>query len=444
MSALRDLKVRDDEWSSDSPAVDKLLKRLMRKTKSDSSRKGYLYTLHRFCQANSTTPDEVVTWPREKVESTVQSFTDRHTDSPMVATVNQARLVTFFFVNGFRVGKHSNLELESYSVPARFRRTEEYIPTDEEIRDIATKAGVGLRNRCGILLLYTAGLRNSTMRALRWEDFPDLETCGDKPLYVPIYPEMKRIDPDSCKGRVPYFTFAAPETVEALRNYKRFIEERYGIVPGQVIFMSTDRRKTLDEKRFIPISKTILEGLVKTAAKNVGISKWKQVHPHVFRKAYESRLRNSGLDLKDQEFLMGHILDGSMDCYYDKTKIEDLRAKYNKVVFFPDVSREVRDELEEARKEIANLKHEREREKVQERALIDRLASFEERFSKYEQFTKKFMELNPDELAQLEEKMQEKREENWKKEEREADIEYEKGKAEFKAQIERENKNGFP
>src|SRR5208282_2574717 len=56
------------------------------------------------------------------------------------------------------------------------------------------------------------------------------------------------------------------------------------------------------------------------------------------RKVYEGVLR-SGLDdgdrmdIKDQEFLMGHILPGSQDNYYDSTKVERLRALATKLVF---------------------------------------------------------------------------------------------------------------
>jgi hypothetical protein len=84
------------------------------------------------------------------------------------------------------------------------------------------------------------------------------------------------------------------------------------------------------------VKKRSLDELVKRAAKNAGIPKWKDVYPHCLRKAFESALRNAGLDLKDQEFLMGHILPGTMDTYYDKTKVEQLRPKYAKVNFFPE------------------------------------------------------------------------------------------------------------
>lgn len=65
-----------------------------------------------------------------------------------------------------------------------------------------------------------------------------------------------------------------------------------------------------------------------------GIEQWRDVTPKCLRKAYESALRNNRLDPKDQEFLMGHILPGTQDPYYDYTKIEQLREKYMKIDFF--------------------------------------------------------------------------------------------------------------
>ena len=52
------------------------------------------------------------------------------------------------------------------------------------------------------------------------------------------------------------------------------------------------------------------------------------------RKSFENAVRNSGLDTKDQEFLMGHILPGAQDTYMDKTRIEEFRSKYEKIKFF--------------------------------------------------------------------------------------------------------------
>jgi len=59
---------------------------------------------------------------------------------------------------------------------------------------------------------------------------------------------------------------------------------------------------------------------------------------HSLRKAFQAALRINRLDPKDQEFLMGHILPGSQDPYYDYTKTEDFRRKYRQVQFFPQAA----------------------------------------------------------------------------------------------------------
>lgn len=86
---------------------------------------------------------------------------------------------------------------------------------------------------------------------------------------------------------------------------------------------------------------------MKRAAKNIGIGNWRQVRPKSLRVAFESALRNANLDPKDQEYLMGHILPGSQDYYYDRFKVEELREKYSEVRFFPgtDIG-EVREDFE--------------------------------------------------------------------------------------------------
>src|SRR5207249_1866304 len=51
------------------------------------------------------------------------------------------------------------------------------------------------------------------------------------------------------------------------------------------------------------------------------------------------------LDHKDQEFLIGHILGGSMERYYDRTKTEELRTKYSKQILGKDETMHVLREL---------------------------------------------------------------------------------------------------
>jgi hypothetical protein len=152
---------------------------------------------------------------------------------------------------------------------------------------------------------------------------------------LPVYPEMKEVDWGACKGNIPYYSFIAKEAVTALKEYlaERVLE--YGSVEdGEPLFCSTSTNYPAKLRRKTPIKIRTLQVQVKRAARQAGISGWKWITPHCLRKAFESALRNGGLDVKDQEFLMGHILPGSQDTYYDKSQSDQLKVKYARVRFF--------------------------------------------------------------------------------------------------------------
>lgn len=245
------------------------------------------------------------------------------------------KLKTFFKCNGFRVGSKCNLNLERHYVSARQRSRAEYIPTDEEIDRILNKAGLNLKWRAFFLALYTTGLRNSTLRALRYRDVGEELEGGVAPLLVKVYPSMKEVVPEACKGKLPYFTFMSREAVEAVRAYLSERENKLGpLEDEQVLFCSDDKRIDKEKRPYTPLNMTALEKMLKKAAKAALIKEWQYVTPHCLRKAFERAVRNTGLNLKDQEFLMGHILPGSQGTCYDKTKVEDMREKYAKITFF--------------------------------------------------------------------------------------------------------------
>jgi hypothetical protein len=81
--------------------------------------------------------------------------------------------------------------------------------------------------------------------------------------------------------------------------------------------------------------------IVKKSARLAGLPQWKQVTPHCLRKAFETVLISptidgGRLDKGTQEFFMGHILPGTQDTYYDKTKIDFHRKEYSKLDFSRD------------------------------------------------------------------------------------------------------------
>jgi len=327
--------LRVDGWSSDYESVDRLLRHLGRKTRSEGSRATYLKTLAMFVRFTGLNPDQLVSLRKEEVEEKVQSFCDL-ARAPRTANRKMEELKTFFKCNGFRNGDKCNLVLEKRYVGARQRSKPEYIPTDEEIYRMANEAGLNLKWRAFILTLYTTGMRNSTVRALRYGDIREELEAGITPLLVRIYPEMKEIVPEACKNNIPYFVFMPKETVEAIEAYLEEREERLGPLDDDQILFCTDNRQIPIEKRlYTPLDMTAPQRFVRKAAKNVGIREWRYITPHSLRKAFERAVKNSGLNTKDQEFFMGHILPGTQDVYYDKTKIEEFRKKYAKIIFFP-------------------------------------------------------------------------------------------------------------
>ena len=332
--------LRVDGWHSEYDSVERFLRHYSRKTKSESTRRGACDIIHRFFLFTGVDPESVLELSPEEASEKVQGFIDSMRDRDLsIRSVNTslAYLKQFFVVNGFKNGRE--IEVERYHQPSRYRKRLEYIPTPEEIWRMANASGSS-QYRAMILMLYTSGLRNSTLRGLRVDDvLGELEEFRDGSLdvvKVPVYPEMKELVPDACKGRIPYYSFISREASEALRDYLAGREAQYGeYLKEEPLFVSTSSNFPPDKRRKSPVKKTTLGVAVKRAARNAGVDGWENVYPHCLRKAFESALRNNRLDYKDQEFLMGHILPGSQDTYYDRSKVNTLRNRYAEAEFFP-------------------------------------------------------------------------------------------------------------
>ena len=70
-----------------------------------------------------------------------------------------------------------------------------------------------LRDRAVILVLWSSGLRVSTLCALNYGDVAEEVESGEPYIMIPVYPEMKDRVPDACKGRIPYYTFICQRQV---------------------------------------------------------------------------------------------------------------------------------------------------------------------------------------------------------------------------------------
>ena len=326
-------------WKSGYGSINSLLRHLSRKNRSESSRVTYLRIIDRFCKYWGYEPDSLLKLRKKKIEQMVQDFCDdllnKNRSRRYVSTVLHI-LLTFFKVNGFKGS--TALNVESYHVPARYRKRKEYIPTKNEVYGMADNAG-SLRNRAIILTLYSSGLRVSTLAALIYGDVREELEKGYTIIRIPVYAEMKERVPEACKGNIEYYTFASEYATKAILLYLAERMLQYGKTEDEdPLFASNCRRieKEMRNQKFM--TRREIEYIVKDAARRAGIEDWEQVTPQCLRKAFESILRseliNGGrLVVKDQEYLMGHILPGSQDPYYDKSKIESLRLEFTKLNF---------------------------------------------------------------------------------------------------------------
>jgi integrase len=323
-------------WKSGLPSVNEYLLHYKRKTESDHVRRNALEALYRLATFVSKNPEELVKLRPKEASKSVQRYLDDMKDrdlSVRYINVTLAYLQMFFIANGFKNGK--SLEVERYHQPARYRKKPEYIPTLEEAFKMAEYSG-SIKGRAIILCLVTSGLRNSTLRALRYKDIKGEFEAGKETITVPVYPEMKSVVPDACKSSIPYFTFFNKDAVESLCHWLAERDSRLGakIADEDPIFNAEFTRIPREKWTSSPMGATWLQRLVKRSAKRAGLQRWNDVYTHTLRKTFEGAVRNAGLDGKDQEFLMGHILPGSQDPYYDKTRVEELKAKYAKIRFF--------------------------------------------------------------------------------------------------------------
>lgn len=328
-----------EAWRSGYASVQHLLDHLSRYTKSYSSRSRYLNLLKNFCRKVDHNPDELVGLPKGRIESLVQGFADelaaKDRSKSYVNTVIK-RLRTFFRFNGFKGER--DLNIATYFVPTRYRKKPEYIPSKDEMYAMVAAAGTP-RNRALILCLWSSGLRVSTLSALNYGDIQDELEEGLHCVMVPVYPEMKLRVKNACKGSIPYYTFIYEEAVEALKAYLRKRREKYGsIYQDYPLFHSDWNLWTRSERSRKRLNRRTIGKIVKKAAKVAGLPQWQHVTPHCIRKALKSVLRSptfdgGRLDQGTQEFLFGHILPGSQDAYYDKTKVEFHREEYMKLDF---------------------------------------------------------------------------------------------------------------
>jgi site-specific recombinase XerD len=132
-----------------------------------------------------------------------------------------------------------------------------------------------LKHRLVIMLLYSAGLRLSEVRNLRWED-------------IDLYRNLIHIK--QAKGKKDRTTLLSKKVKKLFKEYKKTI-----LNPKQTYVFSGRKGK---------YSSKSIQLIVEKSAVKAKISK--QVTPHVLRHSFATHLLESGTDIRTIQQLLGH------------------------------------------------------------------------------------------------------------------------------------------
>lgn len=319
-------------------SIERLLKHIHVKSTADS----YLQCIAKVCNFAQINPDEIITLDAGSLNKLCSSFYQEMQNEGLslkyIHTIIYAMRTLLKF-------NDRTLPFSLTRLPPRYRKRGEYIPTPNEAKKMMDSAG-SLRNSTMIGFIAFGGLRNSTLRAIQHGVCPDpnfvdysikreLEK-GHNTIALVVHEGMKEIVKEACKGGIPYFTFVPDFVVEKLKAFLNERLSRHERIDNDELLFPT--RKAMPKWKMLrtPISSRELQVIVKRAARNTGITNWRYVTPQSLRKTFKLWLINQPpsvrLDIQDQEFLMGHLLAGAMDAYYDKSRVEELREKFSRMV----------------------------------------------------------------------------------------------------------------
>lgn len=274
---------------------------------------------------NGLNPDQLIKLSKAQISERIQSFCDKYNEAGKARTAHFVLncLRSFFKSNGI-----SNLKLEDYQW--RRNRKPEHAPTKDEVYRIADHCDA--RGRAMILCTFQSGLRNGTLRALRFKDLREDLEAGKVPITIHVRRELKKVIPEACKEDVEYFTFLGKEAANALREYLAWRIKKFGDLTDDDPLFAPYEAFSSGHGTERHLSEDSPERLIKRAARRARITEWQNVRFHSLRKSFKTVLdagyANGGqLAELDKEFIMGHRLPSAKEPYHT-ANVSTLAERY--------------------------------------------------------------------------------------------------------------------
>lgn len=324
----------------------------------------YGSVLMKFCETLNITPEEFQDLDKKAARDLVWKYVAPFKgESPGKASMHMAALKSFYRYKDGETLPFDARKGGKHYIPRRRKKAKfEVIPNKEQTYRIID-AMSNLRDRSMFLLAFQSGVRKNVLWSLNYGHVKNqLYPVMQIPLRLKI---TEDVDIKLRSYGLPYYwTFLQGEAVQALKQYC----DRY-------------HRDSPDDKPLFPSNKgnrldrTTIWTIFKRAARRAGLDP-KTVWVHSLRKAFRKVVRTSPIDPDFAEALMGHLLPGSRENYFDRHDIEELAEEYMKINFARDIPAnnhtKMRSEIEqlqaqnmsltsmveELRKELATMKGE--------------------------------------------------------------------------------------
>lgn len=295
------------------------------KDRAKGTRELYTIALGQFCKTMNISPAEWQDLPRKEARDLAWEFVSGFKREHASRAVTYLHALKSFYRNkdgetlpfdSKRGGKH-------YLKRRRMKVDVEVIPNKTQTYRIID-AAMNLRDHTIFLMLFDSGMRLNALCALNYghvreQLYPEPQT----PLVLKITENM---DTKLRAYNISYYvTFLQAEAVQALRAYCDKYHEK-----------STDDTPLFKTKTGLRMDRRTVWRIFKRAVRRAEMntdSFW----VHSLRKAFKKVVRKASIDDDFKEAIMGHVLPGSRENYFDRQDTADLAEEYMKIDFTREI-----------------------------------------------------------------------------------------------------------
>ena len=293
------------------------------KNRPESTRKNFATYLEQFCTVMKVEPEEWRNLDKLKARDMAWKFVQPKIVEHSTVAKNTLTALKSWYRNkdGEQLPFDSGRGGKHYLRLRHKKAAVEHIPNKKEMFQIIDMAS-SLRDKAILLFLFQSGVRVNVLQHITYGDIQDQL---DKDLItLKITGELDH----KLRGRdIPfYYTFLNGEATETMKQYCRKMHKN----------SSSETRLFITKRGKEPLAQQWIWRIVKMCVERAGFNP-KTITTHTIRKAFRKIVRQTDIDDDDKEQLMGHVISGSRQAYYDRKDVELIKKAYQKCNFQRDV-----------------------------------------------------------------------------------------------------------